>query len=75
MKTAAIMIRFRKTALALAAAVLLMLPAPAPAQTSEEIRSFAVDVSVGEDGLVRVIEHISYFFPAPKHGIYRYIPT
>ncbi|MEK9152913.1 MAG: DUF2207 domain-containing protein, partial [Patescibacteria group bacterium] len=45
------------------------------AQTAEEIRSFAGDVSVGEDGLVRVIEHISYFFPAPKHGIYRDIPT
>ncbi|MBI4457739.1 DUF2207 domain-containing protein, partial [Candidatus Uhrbacteria bacterium] len=47
----------------------------ARAQTGEEIRSFAADLTVGSDGVLNVTERIDYFFPGPRHGIYRDIPT
>ncbi|MEA3249739.1 MAG: DUF2207 domain-containing protein [Patescibacteria group bacterium] len=42
--------------------------------TREEVVSFASDITVREDGRITVVEKIDYFFPTPKHGIYRDIP-
>lgn len=63
------------TSLALVAAVLAWPTQPVAAQTAEEIRSFAVDLEVREDGVLAVTEHIEYFFPTERHGIYRDIPV
>ncbi|HTK04179.1 MAG TPA: DUF2207 domain-containing protein [Candidatus Eisenbacteria bacterium] len=49
---------------------------PAPdAPTSEEVSAFAASIDVNEDGSINVTERIDYFFPTPRHGIYRDIPT
>jgi len=66
-----------RAALALACALALSGAAalPALAQSGEEIRSFASDITVQPDGRVSVTETIVYFFPEPRHGIFRDIPT
>ncbi len=48
--------------------------ANAQTKTQEEITNFNVEYNVQEDGTVYVIETIDYYFPEPKHGIYREIP-
>jgi len=45
-----------------------------PKPASEEISSFAVEAWIRDDGYVDVTETISYYFPAPRHGIYRDLP-
>lgn len=57
----------------LAAAGLLFAPA-ARAQSGEEIVSFASEITVQNSGQIAVSERIDYFFPTPRHGIYRDIP-
>jgi hypothetical protein len=44
------------------------------APSSEEISSFSVEMWVQPDGYVDVTETISYYFPSPRHGIYRDLP-
>ena len=63
--------------------VIFVMPGVAGAQslsvagepTAEEVTSFASDITVREDGRITVVEKIEYFFPEPRHGIYRDIPT
>jgi uncharacterized membrane protein len=43
--------------------------------TTEEVSSFAADIVVHESGHITVTEKIEYFFPQPRHGIFRDIPT
>ncbi len=62
-------------ALLLGAILFLSAPPAALAQSGEEIRSFASDITVLSDGRISVTETIVYFFPEPRHGIYRDIPT
>lgn len=61
---------------ALAIAVLAV-ARPAHAQSSfEHIEHFGVAMEVTSDGVLNVTETIDYDLgPAPKHGIYRYIPV
>ncbi len=56
-------------------AALFLYAAPAYAQVGEEVSSFAADILVREDGTVGITERIGYYFPSPRHGIYRDIPT
>ncbi|HTM68167.1 MAG TPA: DUF2207 domain-containing protein, partial [Candidatus Binatia bacterium] len=43
--------------------------------SGEEVSAFAADIAVHMDASIRVTERIDYFFPSPRHGIYRDIPT
>lgn len=42
---------------------------------TEEVSAFNAALVVGADGWLDVTETISYYFPAPKHGIFRAIPV
>jgi len=44
------------------------------AAESEKITNFSSQIEVLSNGKISVKESISYYFPAAKHGIYRYIP-
>ena len=57
--------------------VSVLLPSAALAQSgdaAETISAFQVAAEIKEDRTLRVTETITYFFPAEKHGIFRYIP-
>ena len=41
----------------------------------ERIESFDVEIVVNKDASIDVTEKITYFFPRPRHGIYRDIPV
>ena len=62
---------------ALAVALPFLLARPASAQsTSEQIRSYVVDMSLAQNGSLQIREQIAYDFGAlPKHGIFRDLPT
>ena len=40
----------------------------------EAIESFNVKITVNTDSSVDINEEINYYFPSPRHGIFRYIP-
>jgi hypothetical protein len=40
----------------------------------EHIESFRSDITIQKNSQVEVKETIKYYFPSPKHGIFRYIP-
>lgn len=54
---------------------LFLLSGTAHAQGGEEVTSFAADILVRQDGTVGITERIGYYFPSPRHGIFRDIPT
>lgn len=55
---------------------LLFVTAPAHAQSSERIVDYGVDITIGDDGTLTVVETIDYDFGAVRrHGILRDIPT
>lgn len=41
---------------------------------SEEISAFSADIEILADGRIAVTEVIDYYFPSPRHGIYRDLP-
>ena len=62
--------------LAVTTGVLLLVAAPARAQFSERIVDYDVDITIGEDGTLTIVEAIDYDFGVtPRHGILRDIPT
>jgi uncharacterized protein (TIGR04222 family) len=62
--------------LVMAVGVLLVAAAPARAQFSERIVDYDVDITIGDDGTLTVVETIDYDFgPFRRHGILRDIPT
>jgi hypothetical protein len=66
----------RTTFLTVALGLLLALGVSAQSvPSSEEISGFATAVHVRADGIVEVSERIDYYFPSPRHGIFRDIPT
>jgi hypothetical protein len=58
-------------------AVLALLVSPAVAQVSgEHIRGYDVDLTIGRDGVLTVVERVDYDFgTARRHGIFRDIPV
>ena len=55
---------------------LLFVTAPARAQSSERIVDYGVDITIGDDGTLTIVETIDYDFGAVRrHGILRDIPT
>jgi uncharacterized membrane protein len=62
-------------ALASLSACVLFLASPVSAQSGEYIDSFDSAITVNQDGTIDVVETIEYYFPSPKHGIYRDIPV
>ena len=46
----------------------------APLLTEEKIQLFQIDLTLEENTDIRVQEEIHYYFPLPRHGIYRTIP-
>lgn len=66
---------FRSLAVLATGVFLACLPFAVLAQATEEIRSFASDITVLSDGRITVSERIEYVFPDQRHGIYRDIPT
>ena len=40
----------------------------------EHVESFHSDITIQKNSQVEVKETIKYYFPSPKHGIFRYIP-
>ncbi|KPJ85320.1 hypothetical protein AMJ57_03500 [Parcubacteria bacterium SG8_24] len=69
----------RTLLLALAAVFSVLVPFLSPtdvrAADPEEVRSFISEIAVHEDGRITVTERIDYYFPNPRHGIYRDIPV
>ena len=56
--------------------LLLAVAAPAAAQVGERIVDYDVDITIGDDGTLTVVETIHYDFgPSRRHGILRDIPT
>lgn len=53
----------------------LLWPAGIKAAAGEYISDFNSKITVNTDSSLDIQEEISYFFPAPKHGIFRIIPT
>jgi uncharacterized protein (TIGR04222 family) len=65
----------RLVAIALAIAALLLLAAPAQAQVGQRIADYDVDITIGDDGTLTIVETIDYDFgPFRRHGILRDIP-
>ena len=55
---------------------LLLVAAPARAQPSERIVDYGVDITIGDDGTLTIVETIDYDFgTVRRHGILRDIPT
>lgn len=46
----------------------------APLLTEEKIQLFQIDLTLEENTDIRIQEEIHYYFPLPRHGIYRTIP-
>jgi uncharacterized membrane protein YgcG len=56
--------------------VCLVVLGAGPARADEHIPSYEVDVTIGANGTIAVVETIDYDFGStPHHGIYRDIPT
>jgi uncharacterized membrane protein len=49
-------------------------PVDSYSASEEEVSSFAAEIVVSLDGTISVTEHIDYFFPSARHGIYRDLP-
>lgn len=68
----------RKIFLFLAILVLSFLPlsltTAAENPQTENIQSYNIKIQINTDSTINVREEIHYFFPSPRHGIYRYIP-
>lgn len=66
----------RLAVLAATLGALLFVAAPARAQSSERIVDYDVDITIGDDGTLTIVETIDYDFGAVRrHGILRDIPT
>lgn len=63
------------TVVAVALVVAVLSPGPAYAAPGESITSYDTRIGVRADGTLEVTETIRYAFDAPRHGIFRKIPT
>lgn len=54
--------------------LIFLFPQIGLAQSQEKINSFHADITINTNGTIDINEKIDYFFPAYKHGIYRYLP-
>lgn len=53
----------------------LFLPRIVLAQNAEHIKSYDTNIAIRKEGVIDVTERIEYVFDAPRHGIFRNIPT
>ncbi len=66
-----------KISIALWALFFILIPGLAASQNqsqTEEVQNFDSKITINKDALISVVEIIDYYFPSPRHGIYRNIP-
>lgn len=63
-------------AVVLALGLVVWIAGPVAAQAGERITDYRVDIEIGDDGVLTIVETIAYDFgSAERHGILRDIPT
>ena len=56
-------------------AFFILIPEISMAQNQqEEVQNFDSKITINKDASISVVETIDYYFPSPRHGIYRNIP-